>query len=120
MFGRARVRCKGFGLVETGLSELLRSLLGRAACGVLLHLGVSGGGRVLALPLLVGRGLLLLGLGARCGLLFGRVAAGLEQALLGTLPLGVRDGLVGDGFLAVVGLDLLELPLLHQMVLTAH
>ena len=57
---------------------------------------------------------------AGLALLLGGLAAGLAQLLRGLLALGVGDGLVGDGVLAVAGLGLLELALLDQVVLAGH
>jgi hypothetical protein len=55
-----------------------------------------------------------------CLLLVGGLAAGLAQGLRRLLLLGVSDGLICDGCLAVAGLSLLELSLLHQFVLAAE
>ena len=78
------------------------------------------GGRSLARPLLLDDGLLAVGLCACRGLLLGGLEAGLADLLRRLLPLGVGDGVIGDRGLAVAGLGLLELSLLHQVVLAAH
>src|SRR5690606_38818896 len=98
------------------VGALLRSLLadGLLPIRLLVGRGVLGG------ALRVGAGLLALGLGARGGRLLSGLPVGLADLLGGFFALGVGDRLVGDGFLAVAGLGLLELSLLHQIVLAGH
>ena len=104
---------------QPGLGELIGRSLGGLATGGLLQLRPHGGGRVLAVPL-------TLDAGPRArprarAAPFSSAASGWPRGSPGgLLPLGVGDRLVGDGGLAVAGLGLLELSLLHQVVLAAH
>jgi hypothetical protein len=118
--GRQCSRRKLLGLPKSRCGQVFGTLLGGLTADGLLLGGGALGGFVLLGALALDSALGHVGSVLRRFLLGGGLVGGLAKILSGLGPLGVRDGLVGDGGLAILRLGLLELSLLDELVLAGH